>query len=234
MVLKLDWLKLLCLMLGLTFGMLITGNRLTKMVNNNTEVPFLPSVIIDAGHGGFDGGASGAGGIVEKDINLSIAVKLQEYCRLYGLDVIMVRTEDTDVSGKSGGSLSDRKKADMKNRLRHTVDNPNSIFISIHQNKFPESKYWGGQVFYGVEHEDSPELAKILQKNIRSMLQPDNARETKKATKDLYLLYYSKVPSVIVECGFLSNPDEATKLSTPEYQQKMAYCIFTSIVEYLY
>lgn len=234
MVLKLDWLKIVFLMLGLTVGIMISGNRLTKIVSSNTEVPFLPSIIIDAGHGGFDGGASGAGGIIEKDINLSIAAKLEEYCRLYGLDVIMVRSEDTDVSNKSGGSLSERKKADMKNRLRFTVDNPNSIFISIHQNKFPESKYWGGQVFYGVEHEHSSELAKTIQKNIRSMLQPDNTREIKKATKDLYLLYYSKVPSVIVECGFLSNPEEAAKLNDPAYQQKMAYCIFTSIVEYLY
>lgn len=234
MVKRLNLIKAIFLMLGLAVGIYITANRVSVIVNTNSETTFNPTIIIDAGHGGFDGGATGEGGIVEKDINLSISLMLEQYCRLYGLDVIMVRDTDTDVGTSSKSSLSERKKSDMKNRLKLTVYNPNSLFISIHQNKFPQEKYWGGQVFYGTNNESSLKLAETIQSNIKLMLQPENKREIKKGTKDLYLLYYSKVPSVIVECGFLSNKEEAVKLANKEYQQKLAYCIFTSIVEYLY
>ena len=190
------------------------------------------TVIIDAGHGGFDGGAVASDGTPEKDINLQIALRLCGLLRLHGYEVIMTRTEDTGTEGDPSASISERKKSDMKERLRIINENEDAIFVSIHLNKFTTSAAVGAQVFYSTNHPDSKVLGQSVQQTVKVLVQPENERTIKKGTKSTYLLYNAKIPAVIVECGFLSNSRELELLKTQEYQSKMAFAVFCGIDEY--
>lgn len=205
------------------------------------EVEYIPTaatvkeqrtIIIDAGHGGFDGGAVANDGTPEKDINLEIAMKLSEFLRLHGYEVIMTRTEDTGTESDSSASIAERKKSDMKERLRIINENEDAVFVSIHLNKFTTSSAVGAQVFYSTNHPDSKELGQSVQQTVKTLLQPENERTIKKGTKSTYLLYNAKIPAVIVECGFLSNNRELELLKTEEYQSKMAFAVFCGIIDY--
>ncbi len=189
-------------------------------------------IIIDAGHGGFDGGAVAEDGTPEKDINLAIAEKLAAILRFHGYTVIMTRSEDTGIETDPTESIANRKKSDMRERLRIIEENPDALFVSIHLNKFTTSSPCGAQVFYSPNDPESKELGLSLQSTIKSLLQPDNTRTVKQATKSTYLLYKAKIPAVIVECGFLSNKTELELLKTDEYQSKMAFAVFCGIEEY--
>ncbi len=192
-----------------------------------------PTVIVDAGHGGFDGGTSTDDGIPEKDINLDISLYLDEFLRLYGFNTILTRCDDYSLENEGLNTIRQKKTSDIHNRLKVTEENPNSIFISIHQNHFTDSKYSGMQVFYsGNFSETSSLLAQNIQECTVSLLQPHNERQIKKCGTSVYLIYNAKIPSCLVECGFLSNFDEAQKLKTTEYQRKIAYCIATGILNY--
>ena len=208
---------------------------------SDIEAEYIPSVatvmvsktiIIDAGHGGFDGGAVANDGTPEKDINLQIAIKLSEFLKLHGYEVVMTRTEDTGTESDSSASIAERKKSDMKERLRIINENEDAIFVSIHLNKFTTSSAVGAQVFYSTNHPDSKVLGQAVQQTVKVLLQPDNERTIKKGTKSTYLLYNAKIPAVIVECGFLSNSRELELLKTEEYQSKMAFAIFCGITNY--
>ncbi len=208
---------------------------------SDVEAEYIPSaatvmvsktIIIDAGHGGFDGGAVANDGTPEKDINLQIAIKLSEFLKLHGYEVIMTRTEDTGTESDSSASIAERKKSDMKERLRIINENEDAIFVSIHLNKFTTSSAVGAQVFYSTNHPDSKVLGQAVQQTVKVLLQPDNERTIKKGTKSTYLLYNAKIPAVIVECGFLSNSRELELLKTEEYQSKMAFAIFCGITNY--
>lgn len=192
------------------------------------------SIIIDAGHGGEDGGAVGIDGIVEKNINLSMSLKLREYLEIAGYNVIMVRDKDVSIYDDDATTLKEKKKSDLKNRseIINKNNNPNTIFVSIHQNKFPDSKYSGTQIFYSENNPKSEELALSIRDSVVGLIQPENKREIKKANKNIYLLKQSKIPSVVVECGFLSNPEEAKMLSDKSYQSKMAFSICCGIFNY--
>lgn len=197
-------------------------------------VPTQPHVIIvDAGHGGFDGGAEAINGALEKDINLSIALNLRDLLTVYGFDVIMTR--DTDVATCDEGleSVSERKTSDIINRLELIKQHPDAIFLSIHQNKYPEPSIFGAQMFYGTQSPQSQPLAEILQKNFCCMLQTENTRKIKPAEDNIYLLTHSPVPSVLIECGFVSNPLEADLLVTENYQSQIAFVIAGSLLEYI-
>lgn len=170
-------------------------------------------VVLDAGHGGEDGGSSSADGILEKDINLAIALQLEEYLKLHHFDVIMIRDGDYSVGDQSLSTVSERKRSDTKRRLQAIEEAGECIFISIHQYHFSESKYDGAHVFYSGNREESAILAEAIRKNIVGALQPENHRENKKAESNIYLLDRCHVPAVLVECGFLSNPAEAAKLN---------------------
>lgn len=191
------------------------------------------TVILDAGHGGEDGGAVGINGVMEKDINLSIALKLEKYLKQNNFEVIMTRDGDYSTGDQSLGTISERKRSDTKNRLRLVEETGECILISIHQNFFTESKYSGAQIFYSGNRPESIELAESIQKNIVSSLQPENTRENKQAEKNIYLMYHCQVPAVLVECGFLSNREEADKLNNEGYQQEMAAAIYNGIIDYL-
>ena len=191
-----------------------------------------PTVIIDAGHGGFDGGAVALDGTVEKDINLKIALTLRDFLRGSGFKVIMTRESDVSTDDVETDKISIRKKSDLKNRLELMRDNPEAVFVSIHLNKFTTSAANGSQVFYSAKTEGSESLGESIQKSIVRLLQPDNDRVNKRATSSTYLLYNATVPAVLVECGFLSNTAELKRLKDETYQSKMAFSVYCGIMDY--
>lgn len=206
-------------------------NNLSTSANSISSGNISHTIIIDAGHGGDDGGAV-ANNLTEKDINLKISQILSDMFVSNGYNVIMSRSSDNSIES-FGTTLRERKVSDMKNRLEIYNSDENNIVISIHQNKFEIEKYSGAQIFYSPNNEKSSVLAENVKSSIVSLIQPENTRECKQATKDIYLLYNSKVPSIIVECGFLSNYEEAQKLNTEIYQKQMAYSIYLGVTDYL-
>ena len=206
-------------------------NRVDKNKNTSASPAERPIVILDAGHGGEDGGASSKDGLKEKDLNLDVALTLGNMLEANGISVIQTRTEDRMLYTEyKKGSL---KMQDLKNRLQVSKQNENSIFISIHMNKFSEEKYSGLQVFYSRNSEESAVLANKIQTKVKEYLQNNNDRETKKANSNIYLLDNIDTPEILIECGFLSNSDECTKLSSEEYRKELAGVIYSSVVEFL-
>ena len=194
----------------------------------------LPIIIIDAGHGGFDGGAVAADGTVEKDINLSISKYLEEYLIVFGLKTLMIRDIDTSVENEGLKSVRERKTSDLHNRMKIMENTDNSVFVSIHQNKFSDEKYCGTQVFYSPKTRDeSSALAQCIQECVVNTLQPENTRQIKECGTSVYLMYNAVKPAVLVECGFLSNNEEKDKLKSSDYQKKIAFCIAMGIQNYL-
>jgi N-acetylmuramoyl-L-alanine amidase len=198
-----------------------------------TESSEGPVIVIDPGHGGMDGGAVGVNGVIEKDINLSLSLDLAEMFRFAGYQVVLTRTDDRSIHDDGVQGVKKQKSSDLHNRLKIMNEESNSIILSIHQNQFSQAKYSGGQVFYGALNEQSSILAQSIQSNLKSMLQPENNREYKRAYDTLFLLNNAVPPTVLVECGFLSNPEEAELLSQREYQQKLAFVIFSSTLQYI-
>lgn len=190
------------------------------------------TVIIDAGHGGFDGGAVAIDGTVEKDINLKISTNLANLLKSAGYRVIQTRESDVSTEDTESDKIAVRKKSDMKNRLELMHDYPDAVFVSIHLNKFTTSAARGSQVFYNGNIAESEVLGEFIQNSIVKLLQPENNRVNKQATSSTYLLYNATIPAVLVECGFLSNKAELQMLKTEDYQQKLAFCCFCGICEY--
>lgn len=216
----------ICFALVLSFIFIIVTaySRLSVLTSESAVDDNIHTIIIDAGHGGEDGGAVNENNVVEKDLNLQISTKLSDMLTLFGYNTQQIRTEDKSVC-TAGDTVRQRKVSDMKNRLAVFNSSPDNIVISIHQNKFTESKYSGTQVFYSPNNPQSAELAESIRNSVKTMLQPENERECKKADKSIYLLKNTTVPAVITECGFISNNEECAKLQDNLYQQKMAYAI---------
>ena len=211
--------------------MMIDSASQIKLSTSTQNTKFSPTIIIDAGHGGEDGGAVSDNGILEKDINLVISNNTADFLTICGFDTKKTRTDDSSLSNDEE-SIRLRKVADMKKRLEIFNSSDNNIIISIHQNKFTESKYYGTQIFYSPNSDGSKKLAENIKFTIKSLLQPQNERECKKAGNDIYLLKNSNNPAVIVECGFLSNPSECQNLTDPIYQKQMAFSIVTGFLDY--
>lgn len=199
-----------------------------KVQRTDADVVQGYKVIIDAGHGGMDGGAQADDGTVEKDLNLKIALKLASVLRLNGYEVLMTRTEDVSTDNSS----SFYKKGDLQNRLKLMEENPDAIFVSIHLNKFTTSAASGAQVFYSQNAEISKELGQEIQQSIIELIQPENTRVIKKGTNSTYILKNATVPTVIVECGFISNKAELELLKNEEYQNKMSFAIAAGIMNF--
>ena len=210
----------------------LSTDKVPKTVQTISDNQYKQRIIIDAGHGGFDGGAVAEDGTVEKDINLIIATKLKKMLILSGFDVIMTRESDSSTDTSESSIISDKKKSDMKHRLKLINSSEDAIFVSIHLNKFTTSSANGAQVFFSPNHLDSKRLGTTIQFNVKSKLQTQNERNAKQATKDTYLLYNATIPAVIVECGFLSNAAELRLLKTDEYQSKIAFTVYCGINEY--
>lgn len=201
-----------------------TGKVLTAIAQNRPIVS-RRIVIIDAGHGGEDGGAVSCTGAFESDINLAIALKLNDLMHLLGTKTVMIRTTDCSVYTQ-GTTISQKKVSDLKERVRIVNHTQNALLISIHQNFFSESQYHGAQVFYR-EGDNSRLLAERIQEGFVNSLNKGSNRKAKKAEK-VYLMQHIQCDGVLVECGFLSNPEEEAKLHSDEYQRKIC-CIIASV-----
>ena len=181
-------------------------------------------IVIDAGHGSPDGGAVGISGVLEKDLNLSVAKSLGNYLEQSGATVIYTRIDDNSVVDAHSG-IKKTKLDDLKKR-KHIKNNSGAdMFVSIHMNKFPEQQYKGAQVFYP----DKPHE----QNKMKIFVDKTNNREIKNDEGSIFVLSDSTIPSVVVECGFLSNPEEEDKLQTKEYREKIAFAIFAGITDYI-
>lgn len=211
---------------------LTVANAAGKRAAAETAPPAAgPAVVVDAGHGGEDGGAVGIGGIEEKDLNLSIAAKTADQLAFLGYRVLMTRTEDVMTCDDGLSTLRQRKKSDIKNRLALLEGTENAYFVSIHQNFFGGYAK-GAQIFYSGNNPESRAIAEIMQNDFASMLQPENRRLPKKATTDIYLLCRATRPAVMAECGFLSDNTDIANLRDPGYQSKIAFVIACALTDY--
>ena len=183
--------------------------------------------VIDAGHGGEDGGAVSCTGVKESGINLDIALRLNDLLHLLGAETVMIRTEDVSVH-TSGSTIGARKASDLRERVRIVEQIENSVLISIHQNYFNQSQYSGAQMFYNAQP-GAMELSKALQNAFVTTINPGSNRQCKRV-EGIYLLENIDRPGVLVECGFLSNPQEEAKLRTGEYQKKICCVIATTLL----
>ena len=210
-----------------------TSERSASAEINSAEM--LPTIIIDAGHGGFDGGTSSDDGIIEKDINLKISLYLCEYLNFFGFNTILTREKDESLESDGLSTIREKKSSDIHNRMDLMEKTDNALFVSIHQNHYSVEKYYGLQVFYSPNFSDeSSQLAQSIQETVTELLQQDNERQIKKCGTSVYLMYNAVKPAVLVECGFLSNHNETQLLKTEEYQKKIAFCIALGIRDYVY
>lgn len=191
------------------------------------------TVIIDPGHGGIDGGTSAEDGTLEKDINLNISLKVRDFLSILGVNTVITREEDISIHDNGINTIRQQKISDIKNRLKIVENAENPVYVSIHQNHFSKSQYHGTQVFYSPNNSYSEVLAKSLQEQIVSSLQPDNSRQIKKSGTEIYLLYHAQCPAVMVECGFLSNQNETELLKNENYQKKLAIAISSGIISFM-
>ncbi len=191
-----------------------------------------PQLIIDAGHGGEDGGARGVSGVQESQINLEISMRLRALLQLLGQKPIMIRETDTSVHSEGADSISEKKVSDLHNRAKLVTETPGALLLSIHQNSFPEGKYKGAQTFYAPTGA-SDQLAEKLQHAFREQLDPTNRREAKPVDKAVYLLNHINATGVLIECGFLSNAEEEAALATETYQKKLAAVIAAVTVKFM-
>lgn len=204
----------------------VIGSRVVTTITENTPLSNRISFIIDAGHGGVDGGATSCTGILESNINLEIALRLNDLMHLLGMQTVMIRTTDVSVYTE-GKTIAAKKVSDLKERIRIVNETENAVLISIHQNHFSDSKYYGPQVFYS-NSAISQDLGKQMQTALIDHLSPQSNRKMKRA-EGIYLMENIHCPGVLIECGFLSNPSEDAKLRNPAYQKKLC-CVITSVL----
>lgn len=211
---------------------LLLGDRLTRTASASLA-PNLPLIILDAGHGGEDGGAVAADGTNEKDLNLSLTLKLNDKLRALGVPTLLTREEDRLHYPAEAGSMREKKVADLRYRLELTQHNPDCVLLSVHMNQFSDPRYDGAQVFYSGNHPQSAVLAQTIQDAIVKNTQPENQRQIKQSGREIFLLHQAQVPAVMAECGFLSNPQELEKLKNNEYQLQLASAIAEGLLNFL-
>lgn len=187
-------------------------------------------IIIDAGHGFPDGGAVGKNGTVESELNLKVARLTKKELQKKGYSVIMTREDENAIA--SGNKIASLKRTDMHKRLDIINSSPADMFISIHMNKFSDSRYGGAQVIYSSNYEQSETLAACLQNKLHSLKENQQKRIILRAPNSIYLMKNAKIPAVIVECGFLSNDYDEKLLNTKKYQKKLAAAIASGIEDY--
>ena len=189
-------------------------------------------VIIDAGHGGEDPGATGVNGVYEKDLNLQIALEMGRVFEDKGYTVVYTRTDDRLLYTEEENIHGIRKISDLKNRCKVGDKYPEALFISVHMNSFGSSKYSGLQVYYTENNDDSRLLADAIQNKVAEDIQKDNKRVIKPG-KNMYILENISNTAVLIECGFLTNEAECKKLSQKEYQKELSFSIVCGIIEYI-
>ena len=206
------------------------GSRAVTVISETRPIERNHCIVIDAGHGGEDGGATSCTGKLESAFNLEIALRLRDLFHLLGYETKMIRTGDISVYTK-GETIAQKKVSDLKERARIINETDNGILVSIHQNQFSDSRYYGAQVFYAGT-EGSDRLAKSMQDMFVQTLNPGSTRKSKRA-EGIYLMEHIECTGVLVECGFLSNPEEEARLRQPEYQKMLCCVVSTSVCEYL-
>ena len=224
---------LIVFFLSVFITLMVTSTANITLRTAAMPVKQMPQLVIDAGHGGEDGGAVSSDGVLEKEINLSIATNTYDLLTFFGFDAEMTRTDDGDLSTE-GNNTKQRKNSDMKKRLQIYNASDNNIIISIHQNKFSNNTSSGTQVFYSTNNERSLLLADAIKYSVTTQLQPENERQSKPAGNGIFLLKNTTRPAVIVECGFLSNKEECAKLVTEVYQKQMAFAVSTGFIDYFH
>ena len=188
------------------------------------------TVVLDAGHGGEDGGASSADGLLEKDLNLALTLTMRDILAANGVNVILTREIDTLLYDRNVDFQGRKKKLDMAARLKIAADASDPVFVSLHMNTYPNSSCRGVQVWYSENNASSLELAKSIQQSTQDILQHENDRPVKRSGSSIYLLHHLECPAVLVECGFLSNPEEAALLANENYRQQLALTLCMGIL----
>lgn len=208
-------------LLALALGRL---NSLAKPAMEPSVVQRTGPLVLDAGHGGEDGGAVSLTGVPESQINLAIVLKLRDVLGLYGVDPILLRETDVSLHDGDAGTLREKKRSDLKNRVAAVEEVEGGILLSVHQNTYPNSRYHGTHVFYAPT-EGSQALAERFQNSIKAALQPDNQRAVKQIPDTVYIMNHVTCPAVLIECGFLTNPEEEALLRDEDYQRKLSAVI---------
>lgn len=206
------------------------ADAVTEVVAQRIPLEREHTIVIDAGHGGEDGGATSCTGVLESRINLDITLKLNDLLHLLGYNTCMIRTTDISVYTE-GATIAQKKVSDLKERVRIVHEIPNAILISVHQNTFSDARYSGAQVFYGSSGE-SKAMAEAIQTDLIKALNPDSNRNAKNAD-GIYLMNRIRCSGVLVECGFLSNPVEEALLRNDDYQRKLCCVIASSVSNFL-
>ena len=211
-------------------GAVMAGSKAVTVISESSPVPRKHTLIIDAGHGGIDGGATSCTGVLESNINLQISTRLNDLFHLLGYETRMIRNSDPSVYTQ-GNTISSQKASDLKERGRIVNSTENAVLISVHQNTFSDQKYSGAQVFYAPT-DGSQSFAESLQTAMVSAVNPGSRRKAKKAS-GIFLMEHIQCPGILVECGFLSNPVEEAMLRTKEYQQKLCCVIAATATGFL-
>lgn len=223
------------LFLSILFALLFAvaeGTRSKSELNTMNKGTTSPSktVILDAGHGGEDGGASSADGLLEKDLNLALVLSMRDILVANGINVILTRETDTLLYDRNVDFQGRKKMLDMAARLKIAENATDPVFVSIHMNTYPHPSCQGVQVWYSENNEASLELAKAIQSNTQELLQNENDRPIKRSGSSIYLLHHLQCPAVLVECGFLSSPEEAALLGDESYRQQLALTLCMGIL----
>ena len=205
-------------------------NELDKIQSVSAKTDHQHILVIDAGHGGDDGGAVSQSGVQEADLNLDIALKLDTLCALCGVPTIMTRSAAEITYPDDATSIAARKVADQKQRVALINNTKNATLVSIHQNEYPTSQPHGAQVLYGND-DTSKALGEQMQMQLVTHLDPQNRRVAAPISKDIYLMKNIRCPGVLIECGFLSNPDECARLQTRDYQIEITMTILSSYLQ---
>lgn len=214
------------------FMLQTANNNINKKTIATMSVPVTNrTIIIDAGHGGEDGGAVSSNGVSEAQINLSIALKIQKLLEQSGATVILTRSDDNAIYDIDSKTLRQKKNSDLKNRVKIGNTSTADLFISIHLNKIEQSQYYGWQTFFKDGNEQGKKLATCIQNNLNESIQKENKRTPLKIS-NIYIIKNVEIPTTIVECGFLSNPEEEKQLQTDEYQNRLAWGIYNGIMDY--
>lgn len=191
------------------------------------------TIVVDAGHGKPDEGAESSTGTTEAETNLKIALKLQNLLEQSGSTVILTRSDENAIYDYDSKTLRQKKISDIHNRVKIGNESSADIFVSIHLNKIPQQQYDGWQTFYNAQSSDGKKLAESIQNSLNDAIQKENNRVAK-TIDNIYIIKHVEIPTTIVECGFLSNPEEEKLLLQDEYQDKLAWGIYNGIIDYFY
>ena len=218
----------------LAFGIQISNKEKQALTVETTSTPASnKTIVIDAGHGTPDEGAESSNGTTEAEINLKIALKVQNLLEQTGSTVILTRSNENEIYDLESSTIREKKISDIKNRVKIGNESSADIFVSIHLNKIPEQQYYGWQCFYNTKNEKSKILAEQIQENLNDAIQKENKRIAMKLDT-VYIMKKVEIPISIVECGFLSNPEEEKQLQEDEYQNRLAWGIYNGITDYFY